>query len=114
MKIIMFDVDDTLWLSDGPVQLIDLLRLKERGHVLGLNGNWALVCQRFRGWDRLFSLIGPMTMTKETFLNHIKTYIDAEEYIMVGNEVDREAAYLSGWRFIRENMFYEANIIGQG
>ena len=78
----------------------------------GLNGNWAVVVRSVPQWHRIFSFIGPMEMSKETFLNQLKTYIRADDYAMVGNikgvsgaSDDQGAAHLAGWRFIKESDF---------
>ena len=51
-------------------------------------------------------------MSKDIFLNQLKTYIPADDYIMVGNikgisgaSDDEGAAHLAGWRFIKESDF---------
>ena len=51
-------------------------------------------------------------MSKEIFLKQLKTYIRADDYIMVGNikgvsgaSDDQGAADLAGWRFIKESDF---------
>jgi hypothetical protein len=56
--------------------------------------------------------IGPMEMSKAIFLDQLKTYIRADDYIMVGNikgvsgaSDDEGAANLAGWRFIKESDF---------
>jgi hypothetical protein len=53
-----------------------------------------------------------MKMSKDTFLNQLKTHIPADDYIMVGNikgvsggSDDEGAANLARWRFIRESDF---------
>jgi hypothetical protein len=53
-----------------------------------------------------------MEMSKDIFLNQLKTYIPADDYIMVGNikgvsgpSDDEGAANLAGWRFIKESDF---------
>ena len=43
MKIYAFDVDDTLEVSGGPVSIESVRSLKSEGHIVGLNGNWAVV-----------------------------------------------------------------------
>ena len=112
MKIYAFDVDDTLEVSGGPVSLESVRSLKSEGHIVGLNGNWAVVVRSAPQWHRIFSFIGPMEMSKETFLNQLKTYIRADDYAMVGNikglsgaSDDQGAAHLAGWRFIKESDF---------
>ena len=109
MKIYAFDVDDTLEVSGGPISIVSVDSLKPQGHVVGLNGNWAAVVQSVALWHRIFSFIGPMEMSKDVFLNQLKTYIRADDYIMVGNikgvsgaSDDEGAANLAGWRFIKE------------
>jgi hypothetical protein len=112
MKIYAFDVDDTLEVAGGPVSVKNIADLKPAGDVLGLNGNWAVVVQKVPLWHRIFSFIGPMEMSKDVFLRQLKTYIQADDYIMVGNipgvsgaSDDQGAAILAGWRFIKESDF---------
>ena len=112
MKIYAFDVDDTLEVSGGPITVVSVAELKSRGYIVGLNGNWAVVVQSVPLWHRIFSFIGPMEMSKDVFLKQLKTYIRAEDYIMVGNvkgvsggSDDSGAAQLVGWRFIKESDF---------
>jgi hypothetical protein len=112
MKIYAFDVDDTLEVSGGPISIASVSSLKPQGHIVGLNRNWAVVVQTVPLWHRIFSFVGPMEMSKDTFLNQLKTYIPAEDYIMVGSTKgvsggsdDEGAANLAGWRFIKESDF---------
>ena len=112
MKIYAFDVDDTLEVSGGPISIVSVGGLKAQGHIVGLNGNWAVVVQAVPVWHRIFSFIDPMEMSKSIFLNQLKTYIRADDYIMVGNvkgvsgaSDDEGAANLAGWRFIKESDF---------
>ena len=112
MKIYAFDVDDTLEVSGGPVSIESVADLETEGDVVGLNGNWAVVVQTVPLWHRIFSFIGPMEMSKNVFLHQLKTYIRADDYIMVGNikgvsgaSDDQGAADLAGWRFIKESDF---------
>jgi hypothetical protein len=114
MKIYAFDVDDTLEVSGGPITIVSVGDLKSRGHIVGLNGNWAVVVQSLPLWHCIFSFIGPMEMSKDIFLKQLKTYIRADDYIMVGNikgvsggSDDNGAANLAGWRFIKESDFAE-------
>jgi hypothetical protein len=112
MRIYAFDVDDTLEVSGGPISIVGVDSLKPEGHIVGLNGNWAAVVQSVPMWHRIFSFIGPMEMSKQTFLIQLKTYIPADDYIMVGNvkgisgaSDDQGAANLAAWRFIKESNF---------
>ena len=112
MKIYAFDVDDTLDVSGGPISIVSVGDLKPGGHIVGLNGNWAMVVQSVPLWHRIFSFLGPMEMSKAAFLNQLKTYTPAHDYIMVGNikgvsgaSDDEGAATLAGWRFIKESDF---------
>jgi hypothetical protein len=112
MKIYAFDVDDTLEVSGGAVSIKSIADLKPQGDIVGLNGNWAVVVQTVPLWHRIFSFIGPMEMSKDGFLRQLKTYIRADDYIMVGNikgvsggSDDQGAAELAGWRFIKESDF---------
>ena len=112
MKIYAFDVDDTLEASGGPVSIESVRTLKSEGHIVGLNGNWAVVVQSVPLWHRILSFIGPMEMSKDIFLNQLRTYIRADDYVMVGNikgvsgaSDDEGAANWAGWRFIKESDF---------
>jgi hypothetical protein len=112
MKIYAFDVDDTLEVSGGPVSIASVSDLQAEGHIVGLNGNWATAVRSVPRWHRIFSFIGPMEMPKHIFLDQLRTYIRADDYVMVGNIVgvsggsdDEGAARLAGWRFIRESDF---------
>ena len=112
MIVYAFDVDETLELSGGPVRIADIIPLRDGGHIVGLCGNWGLVTQTWPGWWRLFSFIGPMSMLKEQFLDQIKKFVLAEDYVMVGNiylisgqSDDSGAALRAGWRFISETDF---------
>ena len=106
-KIYAFDVDHTLECSNGPIGNTSLWDLYHDGHVLGLCGNYAVAVDGIHDWNRLFSFIGPMGMTKAEFLIQLKTYIRSEEVVMVGNDEeglseDGSAARESGVRFIKE------------
>jgi hypothetical protein len=112
MKIYAFDVDDTLQVSGGPISIASIASLQAEGHIVGLNGNWAVVVRTVPLWYSLFSFIGPMEMSKQVFLTQLKTYIRADDYVMVGNVLgvsgasdDQGAAELAGWRFIQESHF---------
>ncbi len=112
MVLYAFDVDHTLWLSDGPIHLADLRELRNSGHLLGLCGNFAAVTRQLPEWHYLFSFIGPMAMTKEAFLLQVQQHVPAAEYVMVGNiqgvsgkSDDHGAASRAGWRFISETAF---------
>jgi hypothetical protein len=112
VKVYAFDVDYTLNLSGGPVTVKDVGALREQGNVVGLCGNWAAVTMRWQDWYRTFSFLGPLSLTKPEFLQQIRRYVIAEEYVMVGNDVvrgsspnDAAAAKEAGWRFIKESDF---------
>ena len=103
-----FDVDHTLWLSEGPILLSQLIALREQGHIVGLCGNWGVVTRSVPRWHLVFSFIGPL-ISKSEFLQQIKTYVPADNYIMVGNDPryfgasdDKTAALLADWQFVRE------------
>lgn len=110
-KIYLFDVDETLEISGGPVTFQSIIDLKAQGNIVGLCGNWGLITRNTRGWENLFSLIN-IGAEKVAFMQHILRYIPAEDYIMVGNRKgglspdDEELTRLAGgWRFIAEKDF---------
>lgn len=107
-----FDVDDTLEVSNGPVKLAALAELRERGQIVGLCGNWAMVTLHYPNWHRICSFVGPCGIEKHDFLRELRQYIPGEDYVMVGNILgisgasdDQGAAERAGWRFIRESEF---------
>ena len=120
MKVYAFDVDETLDISGGPVSMSRVRDLTREGHIVGICGNWAVAC-RIPGWHTLWSFVGPAHnpcpdcgrgWAKSDFLGQLKTYIPADDYVMVGNDpryfgasADEEAARLAGWRFIRDDDF---------
>ena len=110
--VYVFDVDDTLEVSNGPIPISACRELARRGHIVGLCGNFAAVTQRVSDWHYIFSFIGPMAMTKADFLIQIKAYVRARRYFMVGNVPGRVgssddvgAAHAAGWEFIEERSF---------
>jgi hypothetical protein len=60
------------WVSGGPIEVASLKALKTAGHIIGLNGNWAVAVGALPEWHYLFSFIGPMEMSKHAFLNQLK------------------------------------------
>ena len=112
MVVYAFDVDETLEVSDGPVTMADLAKLREDGHIVGLCGNWAMVTQHYPGWHHICSFVGPCGIEKADFLRQLRQHIPGDDYVMVGNILgisgasdDRGAAERAGWRFIKESEF---------
>ena len=112
MVVYAFDVDETLEVSNGPVQLFDLVKLRECGHIVGLCGNWAMVTRHCPDWHHICSFVGPCGIEKDDFLCQLRQYIPGHDYVMVGNILgisgasdDRGAAERAGWRFIQEREF---------
>jgi hypothetical protein len=112
MAVYAFDVDETLEVSTGPVQLFDLVKLREHGHIVGLCGNWAMLTRHCPDWHHICSFVGPCGIEKDDFLRQLRQYIPADDYVMVGNILgvsgasdDRGAAERAGWRFIQEREF---------
>ena len=112
-RVYAFDVDDTLEVSNGPVTVAALRDLVERGQIVGLCGNWAVLVRAIGDWQRFVSFLGPLGLTKAEFLTQLKLYIPAADYVMVGNDPstgngsspDRSAADAAGWRFVLERDF---------
>ncbi len=107
-----FDIDDTLDVSAGPIAVDVLRELRNRGHIIGLCGNWAVFVQAVPDWHEFISFIGPMSMTKEEFLTQIKSYIPCSRYVLVGNikgvsgaSDDEGAARKAHWEFVKESEF---------
>lgn len=112
--IYCFDVDDTLICGgpSGPVKLRALEELSNAGHMVGICGNFAAVTQ-LTEWSQAFlNFFGPMAMSKPAFLSQVKMFVQAEDYIFVGNILgvtggsdDKGSAAQAGWRFIQEAAF---------
>lgn len=119
MKVYLFDNDDTVEVSNGPVTLQSMMDLRIDGHIVGLCGNWGGFVQKVPGWQHLISLMN-IGLSKEEMMTLTKQYIPAEDYIMVGNILgvrnklgypggsdDMGAAKRSNWKFIKEDFFSE-------
>lgn len=117
MAVYLFDVDETLEVSNGPVKLDSLKELRDQGHVVGLCGNWAAFCQRVAGWQHLVSLMN-VGLPKDVFMMHLRQYVPADDYVLVGNQLGRTNslgfvcgsdcsahAQRAGWRFLLEDSF---------
>jgi hypothetical protein len=112
-RVYAFDVDETLEISDGPVAVDALRTLRDEGHIVGLCGNWAVFVRAVPEWHRVVSFLGPLQITKSDFLFQLRSYVEATDYVMVGNDPttgwgsspDRDAAEQAGGRFIREADF---------
>ena len=116
-----FDVDETVEISAGPVTLQSMVDLKQQGHIVGLCGNWALFCQSVQNWHQLISFVnaappmflpGGVRMDKTWFMQELKKFIPADDYVLVGNILgvsgnsdDQGSAERAGWRFIKESDF---------
>ena len=112
MVVYAFDVDETLEVSKGPVKLVDLVTLREHGHIVGLCGTWAMVTLHCPDWHHICSFVGPCGIEKDDFLRQLRQSIPGDDYVMVGNILgmsgasdDRGAAKRAGWRFIQESEF---------
>src|SRR5688572_21671135 len=112
MIIYAIDVDETMEFANGPVKLDSLVELKQAGHIIGICGNWAGFCSAVVNWHHLISFIGQVGIPKDAFLHQLKTYLKADDYVMVGNifgvsggSDDQGAAQRAGWRFIKESDF---------
>ena len=112
MKLYAFDVDETLEVSGGPIPIAALRDLAALGHIVGLCGNWACLTHQIPDWASFISFIGPMEMTKAAFLRQLKSFIRADEHVMVGNifgvsgaSDDKGAAARAEVRFIQESAF---------
>lgn len=67
-RLYVFDVDETLEVSNGPVSVAALRALREQGHIVGLCGNWAVFVRALPDWHRIVSFIGPLQLSKADFL----------------------------------------------
>ncbi|MDE2095625.1 MAG: hypothetical protein KGL39_00080 [Patescibacteria group bacterium] len=121
----LFDVDETLEISQGPISLSSLMRLRQEGHIVGLCGNLHCFMERVPKWweyisftlnfDTLITLGGllPKEYWLRTFLVSCR---NADDYVLVGNRLgvtgasdDEGAVQRSGppWRFILERDFVD-------
>lgn len=132
MKVICFDVDECLEISNGPVTLESMKQLKDSGEwIVGLCGNGRKFVNEVKNWWEYisftlnldivpFAFPGQMgVFPKHIWLNCFKDmWPHAERYVMVGNEFGRtnskgfvcgsydgENARIAGWEFILEDDF---------
>lgn len=117
---IAFDVDETLNISNGPINVKVIKILYDMNHIVGICGNWSHYVRTVPDWNKTVSFIGQMygLVSKEAFLESLKQVIVADEYVMVGNDPahfgnsnDIEAARKAGWTFVREDEFKLENYI---
>ena len=107
-SVILFDVDHTLECSSGPVPHSDLRALKEKGHIVGICGNWAQFVNSEPAWHQLVSILGSFNMTKPDFMRMVRQVVPAQHYVMVGNDEpgkseDGIAAREAEWWFVKED-----------
>jgi len=98
--LIAFDVDGVLRISGGPIPSEWVIRLWERGAIVGFSGNW--VKAKESGLDGL-DFYEPSGVEA---LKRIKEKFKADIYIHVGDlEEDRKCAEQAGFTFIWANQF---------
>lgn len=132
-KAYMFDVDECLEISNGPITIQSLKDLHEEGHIVGLCGRLAAFIPVVPDWHRFISVTmnfdfgyngwyGLALIPKHIWLHNFMHLVcpGLEEYVLVGNQFGREnskgfkcgsqddiAAKVAGWRFILEDEFAE-------
>jgi len=123
VKLYLFDYDMTLNLPSrvgpGPVDIQDVIYLKNQGNAVGLMGDWQALVKNYPDWWKVFCMIapiekmGPIAPAKAEDMGTLKRFFPADwEIIMVGNRPgvhpgsnDSGAAALAGVRFISETDF---------
>jgi len=97
-KIIGFDCDGTLEISNGPISLKVLTELKAKGWKVGIAGNCQLVMTHLPNLDFYTGEPkGPNLRWRGKFF---------QKKILVGNRPeDEEVAKIAGWQFIHANNF---------
>jgi hypothetical protein len=112
MIIYAFDVDDTLEVSNGPITLQSMMNLRVQGHIVGLCGNWHHFVKNVPSWQNFIAFMNVAVPNKDTFLDHLRVYVPADDHVLVGNIIgvsggsdDQGAAQRTGWRFIKESDF---------
>lgn len=101
MPFIVFDVDGTLEISNGPIPIKRLKQLKTFGCNVLIVGNYGKIVQK--NLDKEFPNGNPNGLPKHEALKNI-----SGDYlcIYVGDtESDREAAQEAGWCFIYADNF---------
>lgn len=125
--VILFDVDHTMTVSEGPIDVEDLKKLKQNPNIIvGLCGNLRQFFLTVPNWWDYISVTtnfdtGPhygWLIPKDIWLRMFRelAYPNAERYILVGNRpgrvnslgvvttsVDEDAAAKAGWEFILED-----------
>lgn len=119
MKLILFDVDETLQGFDGPIPILSLVELRKKGHVVGICGNWGGFCRVVPDWHNIISLIVNLGIPKDYGMAHYKEQVPGfDEYILVGNiqgvsgaSDDQGSAMRAGYRFVKESDFVLADLL---
>lgn len=116
VNMYLFDVDETLEVSNGPVKLSQLRALKDCGHIVGLCGNWAVFVQTTPRWWCYVSLVN-VGVDKEIFMNQLKVFAlkGISHFVLVGNRAplgnpewsDETSALKAGFEFIEAKDFKE-------
>jgi hypothetical protein len=109
MKVYAFDVDETLSIAGGPVTVDQLVELRKRGDLVFICGNWAKFVASVNPWIHVVNGMNIGAPSKHLFLQEIKRYISAEEYVLVGNEAqgDYLHAQIADWVFVEARNFKE-------
>lgn len=116
MIVWCFDVDETLSVGrpPGPIDIIELLKLRKDGHIVGICGNWGQFVKSVKSWGMYVDFITPIAGShdKRPYLEALRVGIDADDYVLVGNiggvsgsTDEKQIAEDTGWRFIKESDF---------
>lgn len=103
-KIIAFDCDGTLEISNGPVSLDTLEELQKKGWRVGICGNWQLAKKHVDSLD--FYVGSPKTQSLK------QEGSDFELKIYVADTLDDEqAAKEANWQFIYAQDFEAVKVL---
>jgi hypothetical protein len=122
-----FDVDHTLEVNQGPIEVESMRKLHRQGHIVGLCGNWEHFIDHVPDWRTFIRFYGPdhtRLQPKHEMLQNVRNMMPmANAFIMVGNDPRRftfpvsndiGAASLAGWGYVAENAFADwiTNVTG--
>jgi hypothetical protein len=103
-KIIAFDCDGTLQISNGPVPVDTLKELQKKGWRVGICGNWKLAKKHIDSLD--FYVGSPKTESLEQQGRNFELKIYVADTLE-----DEEAAREANWRFIYAQDFDAAKVL---
>ena len=113
MILYAFDVDETLEVSNGPMKLLDLVKLRQQGHIVGLCGNWTMVTLHCPDWHQICSFVA-MRHRETRLLAPAATVHSGARLRPTARRVKPKRCRSDTWALSREASLGTADTIGSG